>query len=379
MIRDKNLFGLLLISLLVKILYLVFAVIIQTTDTPLSFKRYTEITQRNDSGWFKIIAENGYPRITDKKDLGYSNKAEFRQSAWAFFPLYPLMNASLMTIPGFDFSLSGFILSILFSSLAFIGFYWFCENYLRDKKKAFFSTLVLMLFPFHYYFSMMYTEAVFLFLLVFAFLAILWGKYEYLPILIFPLALVRPNGIIAIIPLYFYFLEENGVVSKSHFSFKLLFSRKIILQSLLFLAGPLAFVLYGLYQEYMTGYFFAFSIAQAGWYREFMLPFLAFFRRGDFTTQFNSVYTILCIILAVFYWKKLPLSLNILVWVSLLLPLFSGSVTSMPRFISVIFPFTIIISGWIYNLKAKYAILVIFFCLQLWVFYYWLVGNSFSC
>jgi hypothetical protein len=64
----------------------------------------------------------------------------------------------------------------------------------------------------------------------------------------------------------------------------------------------------------MTGYYFAFSIAQAGWYREFMFPLFAFFRRGDFATQFNSVYTILVIILSAMIWKKLPLSMNLLAW-----------------------------------------------------------------
>jgi hypothetical protein len=225
----------------------------------------------------------------------------------------------------------------------------------------------------------MYTEAVYFTFLVCSFIVIFYRKYIYLPFVIIPLVLVRPNGIIALVPLYLYFLERNEILSKKIFHFDLLFSRRIVLQSMLFLAGPAAFILYGFYQEHMTGYFNAFSIAQAGWNREFMWPFMSFLRMGDITTQFNSVYTLLFIALAVIAWKKFPLSLNILVWTGLLLPLFSGSVTSMPRFISVIFPFVFLFGDWMYNLRARYYVIGSLAILQFVVFYFWLIGHPFSC
>ena len=65
----------------------------------------------------------------------------------------------------------------------------------------------------------------------------------------------------------------------------------------------------------MTDHYFAFIKAQAGWYKEFMFPLLSLFRRGDLATQFNSVYTILFMLLAIVMAKKLPLSLNVLIWI----------------------------------------------------------------
>ena len=378
-IKVKNILKLVTASLLLKIAYLFFAFIILGNAEILSLDGYIGITKRNDTGWYEKIATNWYPRVTDKIELGYSNKADYKQSEWAFFPFYPGLNRMCIKWFNVDFNLSGFIWSMLFSVLALSGFYIFCKLFINESKKAFYYSLVFLLLPFHYYFSMMYSEGIFLTFLIFSFISIHTRKYLYIPILMIPLVLARPNGIVAMIPLYLYFLEKNNIVSKKYFDFTLLFSRKNILQSLLFLTGPLAFIAWLMYQKQMTGYCFAFSIAQAGWYREFMLPFLSFFRRGDFATQFNSWYTLLIIFLSIFMWKKLPLSLNLLIWTSLLLPLCSGSMTSMPRFTSIIFPITIIYGDWFYSTKYKYAILLVLFSLQLFTFYYWLIGDPFGC
>ncbi len=368
-----------ILSLLLKLAYLVFAVIILREASSYTLAGYCDMIQRNDSGWYEIIATDGYPEISEKSELGYNNGAEFKQSEWAFFPFYPLMNRVLMNISGLGFALSGLIWSLIFSTLAIIGFYKFVRLYIEDQDKTYYFTLLFLFFPFHYYFSMMYTEAVYFTFLIFSFLSIYKNRLLYLPILIIPLVLVRPNGIVGLIPLYLFFLERNKILIKYSFNLKALFQWGIILKSLLFITGPLAFLGFSLYQKQITGYYFAFSIAQQGWYREFMLPFMAFFRRGDFTTQFNSVYTIIFILFAIIGWKKFPLSLNVLIWTGLLLPLCSGSVTSMPRFISVIFPFTILIGTWLYHSRYKYYCLGGFAVLQFWVFYYWLTGHPFSC
>ncbi len=374
----KNIFWIVVASILLKAAYLIFAYFVIGNSSVFSINGYTEITKRNDTGWYEKIATNWYPKVEDKKDLGYSNGADYKQSEWAFLPFYPAINRACIKMLNIDFNTSGLLWSLLFSSFAFIGFYLFCEFYLKDSQRALYISLVFLLFPFHYYFSMMYTEAVFFTFLIFAFISIHTGKYKFVPFLVIPLVLIRPNGIIALIPLYLYYLERNNILSKKRFSIPSLFSRKIVFQSLLFLSGPIAFLLYCVYQKYMTGYYFAFSIAQAGWYKEFMFPFLAFFRKSDFPSQFNSVYTIAIIVLSIFSWKKLSLSMNILIWTSILLPLCSGSTISMPRYISIIFPISIIIGEWLYSLRYKYSALGLLLSLQLLVFYYWLIYNPFS-
>lgn len=374
----KNILRIVIISIIVKVLYIAFSIFAQGDSSALSMRGYCNTINRNDTGWYEKIASNWYPTITDKKDLGYNNGPEFKQSEWAFFPLYPGLIRITMKWLNIDFSLSALIWSLILSTLAFIGFYLFCEIYLNDSKKAFYCSLVFLLFPFHYYYSMMYTEALFFTLLIFSFISIHYQRSLALSVLIIPLVLVRPNGIFALIPLYLYFLERNSIVSKWKINFSALFSKRVVLQSLLFLTGPIAFLLYCAYQKHMTGYYFAFSIAQAGWYKEFMFPLLSLFRRSDFTSQFNSIYTIVVIIIAFLSWKKLPLSLNIFIWINILLPLCSGSTISMQRYIAIIFPLTIIVSLWFYDMKYRYFMLGILFSLQLFVFYYWLTWSPFS-
>lgn len=376
--NNKNIITLIIASLIVKMAYMVFAYFALSNSSLLSVDGYSKMIHRNDSGWYEKISTNWYPTVTEKKELGYHNGFEFKQSEWAFFPLYPGLNRVTMKWLNIDFNFSGFLWSLILSTLSFMGFYIFCELYLSDSKKAFYYSLVFLLFPFHYYFSMIYTEALFFTLLIFSFISIYYRKYVILSLLIVPLVLVRPNGIFTLIPLYLFFLERNGIISTKHINISELFNRKIVLQSLFFISGPITFLLYCVYQKHMTGYYFAFSIAQAGWYKEFMFPLLSFFRRSDFASQFNSVYTIVLILISIFNWRKFPLSLNIFIWTSILLPLCSGSTISMQRYIAIIFPITIMISSWFYLTRFKYYILGALFSLQLFVFYYWLIWNPFS-
>jgi len=196
-------------------------------------------------------------------------------------------------------------------------------------------------------------------------------------LLLIPLTLVRANGIFCLIPLFIYFIEVEGGFRKFYFNLKMLHWQSIR-NILCFLSGPIALGLYCIYQKQMTDYYFAFVKAQEGWYKEFMFPLLGLFRSGDVGTQFNSVYTIIFMIISIIAWKRFPLSLNVLIWISILLPLTSGSAACMPRYISVIFPLTIYITSFLINMKWKYYVLFGVLLLQLLTFYPWLISHPFS-
>ncbi len=375
----KKITLIILFSLLLKLLYLLFAIALNHNVQKNSlYHQYINLAIKNDAHWYEIIAENGYSKITNKRDLGYSKGANFKQSEWAFFPLYPLINRTTIKILNVPYDFSAFIWSLFFSTVACLGMYWFGMLYYKDKKLAFFNTLVLFSFPFSFYYSMFYTEAIFFTFMIYSFIAIYYKRYLLLSILIIPLSLIRPNGIVILIPLYLYFLERNGIFQKFTVNWRQIFTRKIFINSLAFISAPLSFLAYCFYQYKMTGYFFAFSIAQAGWYRELSFPWVSFFNSGKFPVQFNSIFTIIVIIYAVLIWKKLPLSLNILVLLGLLLPLCSGSVTSMTRFVSVIFPMFLVLSASIYKFKYKYLVLSLILILHFASFYTWLITNPLS-
>ena len=378
----KYIFRIILISFCLKLSYFIFSLAVAKFNpenvTACTTSEFLTLFKKNDSYWYQKAAEEGYPKITNPADLGYSDGQYFKQSVWAHFPMYPLLIRYTERLFDTDFDTSCFVLSSIFTLSSFIGFYLLCISVFKiGEKESFLYTLVLMIFPFHYYFSMYYTEAVFFTFMIFSFVTIAQKKYWLTSLLLIPLTLVRPNGIVTIIPLAIFFIETEGGF-KSFFSRYFKFDKSLILKSLCFLSAPLALGVYCLHQKHMTNNYFAFVQAQYGWYKEFMIPFMGLFRRGDFTTQFNSIYVLIFMALGVLIWKKLPLSLNVLIWISILLPMASGSVACMPRYISMIFPFTIYLASLFIKTKYRFFILGVLFCLQLLTFYPWLFSYTFS-
>jgi len=377
--NSKHIIILILFSLGLKLCYVFFPYATNLNNKELSaYNQYIDSVKKNDSFWYELITEKGYSKITNKRDLGYSEGKDFKQSEWAFFPLYPMLNALTIKTLGVNYNTSALFWSIFFSILSLIGLYQFGIIFFKNSGQALFNTLVLFCFPFSFYFSMFYTEALFFTFLIYSFICIHHKNYFLLTLLLIPLTLLRPNGIILLLPLYLFFLERNGMVNKFNFNWKDILSFKNILKSTAFLSSPVVFFIYCWYQYKMTGYFLAFSIAQDGWYRELTFPLLSFFNRGDLATQFNSFFTIIVIIYAFLIRKKLPLSLNTFVFISILLPLCSGSVTSMTRFVSILFPLFLILSSFVYKLKGRYLILVVMLILHFFSYYGWTINNPIS-
>jgi Gpi18-like mannosyltransferase len=370
------------ITLLLKITYFCFAFVVSALDSNYDIAcNETELValfKRNDAAWYQRVADEGYPKITNPSDLGYSNGKDVKQSVWAFFPLYPLSVRYFGSLFGLDFDHSAFLLSLVFGATCFISFYFICIHvFKKPRKESFIATLFFMCFPFNYYYSMYYTEAVFFTLLAFAFVFIAQKKYGLASILFVPLVLVRPNGIVSLLPLFLYYIEVEGGF-KAYLDYLKTWNWKKLGNMLYFISGPIALGLYCLYQKHMTNHYFAFAKAQAGWDKDFMFPLLGLFRQSSFATQFNSVYAIIFMIIGIFAWKKLPLSLNLLIWINILLPLSSGSAAGMPRYVSIAFPLTILLISSLTVSRFKYLILVGFLLIQLLTFYPWVIGDPFS-
>ncbi len=378
----KHILLIVVFTVILKLSYFLFAVgaskVSPDYRIDVNKEEFLSLYKRNDSFWYEKAANEGYPKITNPLDLGYSYGKYYKQSVWAHFPMYPLTVMAFENVFSLNFNESAFFISIIFAATTFIGFYLLCVYVFSfDLKKSLVLTGLFMVFPFHYYFSMYYTEAMFFSFLAFSFIAINRRLYWLLSVLIVPLTLVRPNGIACLIPLFVYYIEIEGGFKQYLNLFKSMNWQKLI-NGCYFLTAPLALGVYCLYQKQMTDHYFAFIKAQSGWYKEFMFPLLGLFRRGDFTTQFNSVYTILVMVLSAFSFRKFSLSLNILIWISILLPMTSGSVACMPRYISVIFPLTVLIGSYLVERRFFYLILGALFILQLVTFYPWLIYHPFS-
>lgn len=143
-----------------------------------------------------------------------------------------------------------------------------------------------------------------------------------------------------------------------------------------FLCIGLTFTGYCFYLNYMTGDYFAFATAQQGWYKKFtVIPFTSLFNTGNWRYQFYSIYTIVFMLIALVAITRIPISFQALIWTCMLLPLIAGSAQSMPRYITVIFPFSIIIGKYVSTFRYRNIIVFLFFIAHLWSFYYWLTED----
>ncbi len=321
-----------------------------------------------DSGWYQFIVENGYrDTLADYATIGWTKP----NLHFAFFPLYPMSIKGIVMLTGWSFDTSAFLFNIGILYFLVRVFYLFLLQFGLDEKKSFRTVLIFLLFPFslHIYFN--YTEALYFTLLMASFLFIARKQWWQLVVVSSLLVLTRPNGLLVFIPLALFMHERNGTFTWASMIRTFKSPAYYVL-----LAMPITFFAWCLFQQYVTGDFFAFSTAQSGWNKHFMFPLLALFRNGFWQEQFDSVYCIVTILLAIYWFRKWSPSFNALVWIGIALPLSAGSVISMTRYISVLFPFHL--QAGLSKFTEKYfrIILIVFILLQLVCMKYWVEENS---
>ena len=334
---------------------------------------YSDFTKKKDSHWYENITKQGYPKGQIQSDKTRLLDFSKGQSAWAFFPLYPFLHRLTMELTGCNYEIIAVFWSIIFSTLAFWGFYLFSNHYWQDSKKAIFATLLFACCPFQFYFSMQLTEAIFAAALLFSFVFLQRQSYFFSMICTIPLVLTRPNGLVILFPFWLFFLEKNGIVFSNFFTKAN--CKKIVQSVTICLPSVLIFALYCGYQHAMTGHYFAFGAAQNGWGKSSTFPLFALFKQGNISYQLNSWYTIFALLCLIFYWRKLPLSLALLVLISILLPLAGGSVYGMFRYVSVLFPLFLCWSDTIYAIRHRFKIVAFLLLWQLWIYIFWLENH----
>jgi len=369
-----------LLVLGLKVLYLLYGLgLSYYTDYrvfPGDLRGYADIYCANDCYWYKQIAEQGYEKLENVEKIWTTETGEFRQSSWAFFPLYPMINYISLKIFNLDYTLAAFIPSILLTFIAFYLFYLFLISLNISEKKAWYGLLFFSFFPFHFYFSMYYTESLFLALVLLAFIGVNYKNKLMLVTAVLLLPLTRVNGIIVMLPLVLYIAEKKKIHWNRLFIVQTYFNEKILLIPFL---SFFSFFSWCAYQYNMTGSFMAFSLAQKGWYKTFQMPYKSLFNSGSLDIQILSILVIVYFIIAVYQAIKVhKLSFNIFVLIQLLLPLTAGSVISSPRYASVLFTLFYPISNYIYGSKLKYMVLIFLLILQIIMFHFFLINEPIS-
>ena len=273
-----------------------------------------------------------------------------------YFPFYPMVVkfVSLFVGSGFkDIAVSGLFVSNISFLLALVGLWKLIGlDYKKDIAKA--TILFIVLFPTSFYFGSFYTESLFLALAVWSFYFARKGNWILAGTLGAVLTATRITGL-ALLPAIAY-----EVIRAKRENPKL----NLFLPIISILLIPAGLGIYMLYLNKSTGNpleFFS-SIAIFGqqrstnlvllpqvFYRYFfkVIPNLTFsYFPVVFTTFLEIVTALIFLVLSVWAFFRLRLSYALYLAAGYLIPPLSGSFSSFPRYVAVLFPAFILMALW---------------------------------
>ncbi len=262
----------------------------------------------------------------------------------AFFPLYPLL---IKLLGGGVWS--GLFISNAAFFLALVGLFKLLRIDYSEKVTKL-TVILLLIFPTSFYFGAVYTESLFLCLVV-------WSFYFYRKDNLFLASLLgmfaSATRVIGIILLPIYLLEL--------FKEKIKWSKKHLWLFLIPL-GLIFYMIY-LYKIYGDSLLFLHSLPSFGEQRSsipILLPQVIYryvfkilpnlnysYFAGTFTTIMEFAVGIIFLVVSVVTFFKLRPSYSLFLIIGYLIPTLSGSFSSLPRYILVLFPAFILFSVWL--------------------------------
>jgi hypothetical protein len=274
----------------------------------------------------------------------------YKPLQYFFFPLYPILTGMLaIGDTPFGLALTAQLLSNAFLLIALVGL-WKLVRLDYSKKIAQNTILLLLLFPTAFYFVGVYTESLFLALIVWSFIFARKRKWLYAILLA---ALASSTRIIGIVMLPVIFIEWLHTPQKER-------TKSTLLLLPISALGILTY-LYFLYRE--TGDILAFKTSLEIVYGEqrsdslVLLPQVLYryvfkilpamnwtYFEGSFSLLIEFLSGIVFFILSIYAFLKLRMSYAVFMLTGYILPTLSGSFSSMGRYVLVLFPGFIILA-----------------------------------
>ncbi len=274
--------------------------------------------------------------------VGYSQKFQY-----AFFPLYPLFIRVLNGI-----TQNYLMAAVLISGVAtFLGVNLLYRLVMEDfdKKIAENTILSFLIFPTSFFLITAYSEGLFFFLSVLTFYLLRRNRLFWATVAAALVSATRLVGLAVVAGLLIEIVTTRGINRKNWY---------IIL-------APLGFLIYCIFLYRQTGDPFYFITAENYWQRTLTTPGIGFWEaiKGIFSsgfTTFNSnvvadlIFAIFGVGFAIRSFRFLPVSLSLYCLFSVGIPLFTPTLSSMSRFLLVVFPIFILMA----LIKNRYAKLI---------------------
>ncbi len=269
--------------------------------------------------------------------LGIAQFGVSEKFQYAFFPFYPLIIRILnQVIQNYQMS------AILISGLsAFLGIHLLYKLISKDfdKRIAEKVILTLLFFPTSFYFLTAYSEGLFFFLVVACFYFLRSHKLFWATIFASLASATRLVGLALVLGLLIEIITTSGINRKNWFV----------------LLSPVGFLIYCGYLYNHTGDPFYFISAENHWQRYITAPVISFwetikslsqngFIEKNFTALLDLIFAIFGVGFAIRTFRFLPPAYSIYSLASVIIPLFTPTLASMPRFLLPVFPLFILVS-----------------------------------
>jgi hypothetical protein len=303
-------------------------VVIDATTTT---DRLRTMAIANDAGWYYHIAEEGY----EERPFDTSRPAN-----WAFFPLHPLLWSIVLRATGDD-ALSGLLLANLTFLAALCVIYRLVREKYLDDEAAKRATWFLCFCPTTYFFSLPWSESLFLLLTAATWLAFERRAWWSMAILGAAATACRFAAIFLVLAIAVELWRHRELLSW---------------RSMAACASmPVGLIAFMALLWAKTGDAFAFADVQSAWGRMLILPVKAFgvvlvkpyFLASDWNLRpLNFIAFCAAAVVSVWLWRRQQAGLALFTALSVLAPAMTGSLTSMARYTFALFPVAIVYGLW---------------------------------
>jgi Gpi18-like mannosyltransferase len=296
----------------------------------------------------------------------------------AFFPLFPSLIWLLTKVTG-NALVSGLIVSNVAVFFGLLFFYKLVEHqYNRSVAQR--ATFYASIFPTAIFFSAVYTESLFFALTVASFYYIRERKWITAGLIGYFAALTRSEGVLLAVPFFIEWVTLMWAVRKFPLD---AFVRPIVGIALI----PLGLLTYMAALWVINGDPLAFSHVQSHWGRHFAPPWVAFYNSIHIMSTSSSAvtivnqffelsFTLLMIGILIAGIRRLRPSYSIYMALSILIPMSTASLMSMPRFALVLFPMFAVMALWgerptVHNAIVSFSLPILGLYTVLFANWYW--------
>jgi Gpi18-like mannosyltransferase len=301
--------------------------ITQPFPWPEHFQQHLTSFARWDSGWYMNIIQYGY--LWDPE----------RMSNVAFFPLYPALMKMIGLLLGERFFLAGEIISLISITIGLILLHALVQNEF-NKQVAKRAVMYVLLFPMSFFFASVYTESLFFMVAVAACWFARNQRWALAGIMGALATATRFIGIFLVIALVVEYLHQKK------------WAWRAIKPDIAWITlGFTGILTYTGYLWIKFGNPLIFIQTQDQFQRTFEWPWITMFTYASYLTNLNLItetqylhwlidlgFLTFFTIVIIASWKQLRPSYQVFALSGILIPIFSGTLLSTPRYMIALFP-----------------------------------------